>query len=198
MTIATDGAAMYLTEVDKVAGPRLPGGFGAVEAAETFGQYVLGAGTDDLLELTPAERERIFNLGYFTWVEQQGVAVRRLRRPPRPGLLARPAGERPRLGRRDRGDERAGRGRGGRVTDARREPPPPRTVAALPTALVCAGCGHRVPDDAPLAFACPAARPGDDVDHVLVRRAGPGGRAVRRGRRGDPNPYVRWRTRFHA
>jgi hypothetical protein len=35
---------------------------------------VLGAGTDDLLELTPAERERIFNLGYFTWVEQQGVS----------------------------------------------------------------------------------------------------------------------------
>ena len=74
VTIATDGAAMYLTEVDKVMARDFPGGFGAVEAAETFGQHVLGAGTDDLLELTPDERERIFNLGYFTWVEQQGVA----------------------------------------------------------------------------------------------------------------------------
>lgn len=74
VTVATDGAAMYLTEVEKVLARDFPAGFGAVEAAETFGQHVLGAGTDDLLELTSAERERIFNLGYFTWVEQQGIA----------------------------------------------------------------------------------------------------------------------------
>jgi cysteine synthase len=74
VTVATDGAAMYLTEVDKVLARDFATGFGPVEAAQTFGQYVLGAGTDDLLELTPAERERVFNLGYFTWVEQQGVA----------------------------------------------------------------------------------------------------------------------------
>ena len=73
VTVATDGAAMYLTEVEKIMARDFPAGFDAVEAAETFGQHVLGAGTDDLLELTPAERERIFNLGYFTWVEQQGV-----------------------------------------------------------------------------------------------------------------------------
>jgi cysteine synthase len=73
VTVATDGAALYLTEVDKVLARDYPAGFGAVEAAEAFGRYVLGAGTDDLLELTPAERERVFNLGYFTWVEQQGT-----------------------------------------------------------------------------------------------------------------------------
>jgi hypothetical protein len=28
-----------------------------------------------VLDATPRERERIFNLGYFTWVEQQGVAL---------------------------------------------------------------------------------------------------------------------------
>ncbi len=28
-----------------------------------------------LLELTRVDRERIFNLGYYTWVEQQGVSV---------------------------------------------------------------------------------------------------------------------------
>jgi hypothetical protein len=27
------------------------------------------------LELTRSDRERVFNLGYFTWVEQQGVSV---------------------------------------------------------------------------------------------------------------------------
>jgi cysteine synthase A len=74
VTVATDGAALYLSEVDKVLARDFAGGFGPVEAARTFGQYVLGAGTDDLLELTPAERERIFNLGYYTWVEQQGVS----------------------------------------------------------------------------------------------------------------------------
>ncbi len=81
------------------------------------------------------------------------------------------------------------------MTDAR-----PTVVAALPTALVCAGCGHRVPGDAPLAFACPAALPGDDVDHILVRTVEPG--AVAGGALGDdaasPNPYVRWRNRFHG
>ena len=34
------------------------------------------------------DRERIFNLGYYTWVEQQGVSLRGLRGPPR----ARPSG----------------------------------------------------------------------------------------------------------
>ncbi len=74
VTVATDGAALYLTELDKILPRDFPGGFGAVEAAETFGQYVLGAGADDLLELTPLDRERIFNLGYYTWVEQQGTS----------------------------------------------------------------------------------------------------------------------------
>ena len=28
-----------------------------------------------MLDATQRERERIFNLGYFTWVEQQGIKV---------------------------------------------------------------------------------------------------------------------------
>ncbi len=70
-------------------------------------------------------------------------------------------------------------------------------VAALPTALVCAGCGERLPDDAPLAFACPAARPGDDVDHVLVRRFDPAAGPFPADAAAT-NPFVRWRRRFHA
>jgi cysteine synthase len=74
VTIATDGAAMYRTEADKVLARDFADGFGPAEAAETFGRYLLGVGTDDLLELTPQDRERVFNLGYYTWVEQQGVS----------------------------------------------------------------------------------------------------------------------------
>lgn len=75
VTVATDGAELYRTEVDKVLARDFPEGFGETEAAETFGRSLEGQGTDDLLELTGEERERIFNLGYFTWVEQQGVTL---------------------------------------------------------------------------------------------------------------------------
>jgi cysteine synthase len=75
VTVATDGGAMYGTERDKALAKHFGGAFDAVSAGETFGRFVLGQGTDDLLELGQLERERIFNLGYFTWVEQQGVSV---------------------------------------------------------------------------------------------------------------------------
>ena len=75
VTVATDGAAMYGTEVQKILARDFPNGFDMVAAGETFGEYVLGAGTDALLELDREERDRIFNLGYFTWVEQQGVPL---------------------------------------------------------------------------------------------------------------------------
>src|SRR4029450_13802711 len=52
-----------------------PNGFDAVNAGEIFGQHLLGAADNDVLELTHAERSRIFNLGYYTWVEQQGVPL---------------------------------------------------------------------------------------------------------------------------
>ena len=36
---------------------------------------MLGADTSDLLETTTTDRDRIFNLGYYTWVEQRGVSI---------------------------------------------------------------------------------------------------------------------------
>ncbi len=75
VTVATDGAAMYGTERDKAIEKYFSRGFDAIAAAETFGRFMLGVGTDELLELDQETRERIFNLGYFTWVEQQGVAL---------------------------------------------------------------------------------------------------------------------------
>jgi hypothetical protein len=75
ITVATDGAAMYRTEVDKVLARDFPRGFGPAEAAETFGRSLEGQETYDMLLLSDDDRERIFNLGYFTWVEQQGVSI---------------------------------------------------------------------------------------------------------------------------
>jgi cysteine synthase len=75
VTVATDGAAMYGTERAKAIAKHFPSGFDTVAAAETFARHVLGQSTDDLLELDQRGRERIFNLGYFTWVEQQGVSL---------------------------------------------------------------------------------------------------------------------------
>ena len=75
ITVATDGAAMYGTEWDKILQARFHGSFAALDAAETWGRYLAGASTDHVLEMTRVDRERVFNLGYFTWVEQQGVSV---------------------------------------------------------------------------------------------------------------------------
>jgi cysteine synthase len=75
MTVATDGAAMYGSERERICSRDFPAGFGVLDAAEVFGRWMLGLGTDDLLETTAADRNRIFNLGYYTWVEQQGVSL---------------------------------------------------------------------------------------------------------------------------
>jgi cysteine synthase A len=75
VTVATDGAAMYGSEREKSLRKHFPEGFGEVQAAETFARHILGAGTDHLLETGARDRDRLFNLGYYTWVEQQGVSV---------------------------------------------------------------------------------------------------------------------------
>ena len=78
VTVATDSAAMYGSEREKAMG-HFPHGFDQVAAGETFGRHIAGATTDHLQELTRADRERVFNLGYFTWVEQQGVSIEEFR-----------------------------------------------------------------------------------------------------------------------
>jgi cysteine synthase len=75
MTVATDGAGMYGSERERIVARDFPAGFTAADAAETFGRWMLGTGPDDLLETTLADRNRIFNLGYYTWVEQQGISL---------------------------------------------------------------------------------------------------------------------------
>ena len=74
-TVATDGAAMYESERELAIAKYFSGDFDEVAAAEVYGEHLLGAATDHLRELTHEERQRIFNLGYYTWVEQQGVTL---------------------------------------------------------------------------------------------------------------------------
>ncbi|MCC6619671.1 MAG: pyridoxal-phosphate dependent enzyme [Deltaproteobacteria bacterium] len=71
VTVATDGAALYHSELDRIRARERP--LDAVRAGEIYGEHLAGAGLDHLLELDHATRRRIFNLGYFTWVEQQGI-----------------------------------------------------------------------------------------------------------------------------
>jgi cysteine synthase A len=75
MTVATDSAEMYASERQAYLARRYPEGFDEVNAGEVFGRHLEGVADDHVLELTHAERKRIFNLGYYTWVEQQGVSV---------------------------------------------------------------------------------------------------------------------------
>jgi cysteine synthase len=75
MTVATDSAAMYGSESESFVTRRYPGGLDEVNAGEIFSRYMEGIADDGVLELRHIDRKRIFNLGYYTWVEQQGVSV---------------------------------------------------------------------------------------------------------------------------
>lgn len=75
LTLATDDATMYSSELDKVVARDFPGGFDAIGAAEVWGRSLAATTTDNILDMTYRDRQRVFNLGYFTWVEQQGVSL---------------------------------------------------------------------------------------------------------------------------
>jgi hypothetical protein len=73
LTVATDGAALYPSERAKTLANRYGGDFTTADAAEVFGSHLGSVGTDDMIDCTESDRRRIFNLGYYTWVEQQGT-----------------------------------------------------------------------------------------------------------------------------
>jgi cysteine synthase len=75
MTVATDSADLYRSERQSYLARRYPDGFDEVSAGEIFARHLEGVVDDHVMELTHRDRKRIFNLGYYTWVEQQGVSV---------------------------------------------------------------------------------------------------------------------------
>ncbi len=74
VTVATDGSELYPSEREKFLARDYASGFGAVDAAEVAGRYLQSVDRDNMIQLTEFDRERIFNLGYYTWVEQQGIS----------------------------------------------------------------------------------------------------------------------------
>ena len=75
ITVATDGGALYPSERAKTMTRRFGGSFEAVDAAEVFGEHLASVDTSDMIDCSTRDRNRIFNLGYYTWVEQQGTPV---------------------------------------------------------------------------------------------------------------------------
>jgi len=74
ITVATDGADLYMTELEKTK-KDFHGIYDETVCAEIYGQHLKGASIDNMIELTQHDKERIFNLGYYTWVEQQGIKL---------------------------------------------------------------------------------------------------------------------------
>jgi cysteine synthase len=75
MTVATDSAALYASEAEKFAARKYADGFDELGAGEVFSRHMAGVEDDHVLELRHLDRKRIFNLGYYTWVEQQGISL---------------------------------------------------------------------------------------------------------------------------
>ena len=73
ITVATDGGALYPSERAKTIAARFADDFTEVDAAAVYGEHLANVNTDATLDCTERDRNRIFNLGYYTWVEQQGT-----------------------------------------------------------------------------------------------------------------------------
>jgi len=73
ITVATDGAALYPSERGKILARDFGGGFTDLDAAAVWGRHLADVTTAHALECSERDRTRMFNLGYYTWVEQQGT-----------------------------------------------------------------------------------------------------------------------------
>lgn len=75
VTVATDGSELYNSEREKVMSTHFAGGFDEAEATQVFDTHLGDVDLTHVLEMGPVERDRVFNLGYFTWVEQLGLDI---------------------------------------------------------------------------------------------------------------------------
>lgn len=73
ITVATDGAAMYPSERAKTLADSFDGELTETGAAAVHGRHLADVDVAHMVDCTEADRRRIFNLGYYTWVEQQGT-----------------------------------------------------------------------------------------------------------------------------
>jgi cysteine synthase len=70
LTVLTDSMDLYQSRLKEMHEEH--GEYTEVDASADFARYLLGLTTDHMLELRYADRRRVHNLKYFTWVEQQG------------------------------------------------------------------------------------------------------------------------------
>ena len=75
-TVLTDSAVMYGSRIEELN--EAHGAYSVTEAAKDHALHMLGLKTDSMLELSYADRKRVHNLKYYTWVEQQGRNVHEL------------------------------------------------------------------------------------------------------------------------
>jgi cysteine synthase len=70
ISVLTDSMELYASRLKEMHAEF--GTYTELDAAAHFKHYLHGVSTDNMLELTYADRRRVHNLKYFTWVEQQG------------------------------------------------------------------------------------------------------------------------------
>ncbi len=70
LTILTDSMELYGSRLQEMR--QEFGDYTENQAAADYARYLLGESTDHMIELTYADKKRVHNLKYFTWVEQQG------------------------------------------------------------------------------------------------------------------------------
>ncbi|TPL23432.1 pyridoxal-phosphate dependent enzyme [Mesorhizobium sp. B2-4-9] len=75
MTIATDGAGLYRSELETLERNEFAAGISDADVEAILAGHLSQSAGPHLLETDGRERRRIFNLGYYTWVEQQGVSA---------------------------------------------------------------------------------------------------------------------------
>ena len=76
LTVLTDSAVMYQSRIEEL--DQMHGEYNAHEACLDHNLHMLNLKTDNLIELTYADRKRVHNLKYYTWVEQQARDVKDL------------------------------------------------------------------------------------------------------------------------
>lgn len=75
VTVATDGSEMYNSEREKVMSTHFSAGFDDADAHGVLDQHLAAVDAQHSIEMDDVHRNRVFNLGYFTWVEQLGVEI---------------------------------------------------------------------------------------------------------------------------
>src|SRR3989339_524882 len=76
VTILTDSMELYGSRIKELR--EQYGNYDSSEAKKDHNRHIQALKTDYLLDLTYAERKRVHNLKYYTWIEQQGRELKEL------------------------------------------------------------------------------------------------------------------------